>query len=35
VKRKGKGALIFSHNKLADSHRYRIVEEYDEWEDES
>jgi hypothetical protein len=35
VKRKGKGALIFSHSKLADAHEYRIVEEYDEWEDEA
>jgi hypothetical protein len=35
VKRKGKGALIFSHNKLADARKYRFVEEYDEWEGEA
>lgn len=34
VKRKGEGALIFSHKKLGDAHVYRFVEEYDEWEDE-
>jgi hypothetical protein len=33
VKRKGKGALIFSHKKMADTSQYRIIEEYDEWED--
>jgi hypothetical protein len=33
VKRRGSGALIFSHNKLADAHVYQFVDEVAEWED--
>lgn len=35
VNRRGSGALIFSHNKLAETSRYRFVDEEAEWEDES
>lgn len=35
VKRKGAGALMFSHNKLAEAHVYSFVNEEAEWEDES
>jgi hypothetical protein len=35
VKRRSKGALIFSHNKLGEAHVYSFVDEEAEWEGEA